>query len=167
MEVKGNGTLPPNLHEARMFPVKAPRSGLTMSPGQVVWVPRRTCSFPETDRWKVTVKVLEGTSASSPAAPQRAHWSRRHVCACCPVRGCWKGCVCQHQVATAPAQPLLLSHGDPTLMASCSLALHLHLVKRSKGLGPRLSSGAGQGQLSLKMLLLRQVKDPAPGPREQ
>lgn len=52
----------------------------------------------------------------------------------------------------------------PLPLAQVGLAPHPHLVKRSQRLGPGPSSGAGQWQSILRMLLLRQVTVPAPSP---
>lgn len=77
---------------------------------------------------------------------------------------------CQRQDAVALARPLLLlsrgpcPHPCPRSPAHVGLGPQPHLVKRSQGLGPCPSSGADQWQSILRMLLVRQVKVPAPSP---
>lgn len=78
--------------------------------------------------------------------------------------------VCQRPEAIALARPLLLlswgpyPHPCPLSPAQVGLGPQPHLVKRSQGLGPCPSSGADQWQSILRMLLVRQVKVPAPSP---
>lgn len=110
------------------------------------------------------MKLSEGTSTSWGGSTTVHSLARKtHLCLLPSTSLLERVCV-GGKGPLHPPGPSSRSHGDPTPMASCSLVLQPHLVKRSQGLGPRPSSGADQRQSILTMLLLRQMKDPAPGP---
>lgn len=115
MEVKGNGTLPPIPMKPGRSPPKHPTPGLTMSPGQVLWVHQADLLLPR----DVTVEsdgevvrrhkhLLRRQHQSTLAGPEDTSVIAAHGV----VAG--KG-TCRHQGATAPAQPLLLLSWGPIL----------------------------------------------------
>lgn len=77
---------------------------------------------------------------------------------------------CQPQAAVAPARPPLplswgsYPHAPCPSPVQVTLALQPHLVKRSQGRQSSPSSGADQWQSIFRMLLVRQVRVPAPSP---
>lgn len=152
----------------RTAAAKVPTPGLTMSPGQVLRVHQADLLLPG----DVTVQsdgevvgrrndLLGRQDHGARAAPEdtpvlavRLLVAGKGVCASAPRR-CRAG-LAPAAVTATPSLPL------PS--ARVGLAPHPHLVKRSQGLGPWPSSGVDQWQSILRMLLVRQVKVPAPGP---
>ncbi|KAK2081376.1 hypothetical protein P7K49_040733 [Saguinus oedipus] len=118
---------------------------------------RLTCSLPDTQWWKVMVKLSEGRiTASGGSSTAHSLPCKTHLCV---PPGAWlleRACI-----RTAG----LLHCPDLTLIpVQVGMAVRPHLVKRSQALEPWASSGADQWQSILRMLLVRQVKVPAVGP---
>lgn len=116
MEDKGNEILSPNPLEPRIFPVQAPSPGLTVSPGQVLWVHQADLLLPR----HITVEsdgevvgrhehLLGRQHHSALAGPEDASMLvAQHV-----VAGKGGG---RYQGPTAPAQACCY-RGDPTITA--------------------------------------------------
>lgn len=132
---------------------------------------RLTCSSPDTSWCKVMEKLSEGTSTSS-GGSSMLHTLAWKTHLCLLPGPCLLERACVDQGTAEPASLLLLLSWGPYLRpcplppSQVGLALQPHLVKRSHELAPWLGSGADQWQSILRMLLLRQVTVPAPGPEE-